>query len=61
MRLPGFIYRIKRKKCGCVYDKNICTICSQVCYNKKDLDMHIETEHTLYKNGKGKETASMEV
>lgn len=61
MRLSGFIPRIKRKKCDCIYEKNVCTICSQVCYNTRDLDMHMEREHTIYKNEKGKETASMEV
>jgi hypothetical protein len=61
MRLSGLTHRIKRKKWGCIYEKNTCAICSQVCYNKKDLDMHMEREHTIYKNEKGKETASMEV
>lgn len=62
MRLSGFIRMLKRKKGECVYDKNICSICSQICYNRKDLEMHVKKNHILTTKDKiGKEEASMEI
>jgi hypothetical protein len=53
---------LKRKRGGYVYEKNICCICSQICYNRKDLGIHMEKEHILQKDRKGKaREASIEV
>ena len=46
-----FIHRSKIYKY--TYKKHTCTICGQVCYNKKDLDIHMQREHLLHENEKG--------
>lgn len=54
MGLSGFIRILKIKKGEYVYDKNIYSICSQICYNRQDLAIHMEKEHILQKDKKGK-------
>jgi hypothetical protein len=40
------------------YEKKVCNLCSQVCYNKNDLDFHIKNEHSINENNRTEQQSS---
>ena len=54
-----FIHRLKIYKYA--YEKKICNICNQVCYNKMDLDIHKQREHILREKEKVEKESSIEI
>ncbi len=39
------ILKPKNKDSDQVYERMTCKVCDQICYNKKDLRIHLKTEH----------------
>ncbi|NOJ29347.1 MAG: hypothetical protein DA328_04175 [Nitrososphaeraceae archaeon] len=53
-RILGFFVKPKNKNSDQVYERMTCKVCDQICYNKKDLRIHIKAEHPNIENSLSK-------
>ena len=44
-QLFGQVQSTRSYKPGEEYERIVCKICGRICYNKKDLRIHLQTEH----------------
>jgi hypothetical protein len=60
MELISLINKLrKNRKHG--YEKNVCSLCNQVCYNTKDLEIHLQRTHANNKKQKREGKLSVKI
>jgi hypothetical protein len=50
MDIAHYIRKLKNRNKS-TYNKSICEICNQVCYNETDLEIHIRNKHSSHSSG----------